>query len=418
MPPASRGSIPSGIRHAAMLCGPPSNLYRYQPLARHRRTITLPNRSALKAAIAYNGQKSGNTTGPEPGSKKPGNPYKSSTFVPSFIRSWTWRLFVIAPPLMVLFMSLPYTIMRVQGASMAPFFNISSSPDLPPAAPDIILVKKVKGIGLLSRLMGDRSTRLKLERGQIVVFYAPHDPAKLAVKRVIGIPGDRIKPLPGYPGGADSVIIPYNHIWVEGDANSRERSMDSNYFGPLSQNMVFGLVTAVLTPWTSPVSMRWDEHDYPAKTSGRLEKDVVQHAKLDPDVEASQQDDPFADGRAAIELAMMRQNRDQLITLMRDKSKSDRLKKMYERAKTELHQGTNESKEVASGFVEELQVLFESVGLNKDGSPIPPALRTLTQDGQEEDFEKQKRLKEYLARQQQVSNESVKPQSQTLTLTR
>ncbi|OQU96278.1 hypothetical protein CLAIMM_02385 [Cladophialophora immunda] len=372
--------------------------------------ITLPNRSALKTAIAQNVQKNGETMGPELAPKKSWKSYLQSSSISSSTRSWIWRLFVIAPPLIVFFMSFPFTIMRVQGASMAPFFNINSSPHLPPNAPDIILVKKVKGIEALSNLMGDRYSRLRLERGQIVVFYAPHDPAKLAVKRVIGIPGDRIKPLPGYPGGDDSVIVPYNHIWVEGDANSREKSMDSNYFGPLSQNMVFGLVTAVLTPWATPVAVKGDEHDYPAKTSGRLEKDVVQRAKLDPDTEALQQDDPFADGRAAIELAMMRRNRDQLITMMRDRSKFDQLKRMYERAKTELRQGTKESKEVASGLVEELQVLFESVGLNKDGSPIPPALRTLQQGGGEEDHvAKQKRLKDYLGRQHRGSNEGDRP---------
>ncbi|KIW87226.1 signal peptidase I [Cladophialophora bantiana CBS 173.52] len=342
-------------------------------------------------------------------SKKSWKSHLQHTCIPASARNWIWRLFFIAPPLAVFLMSFPFTIMRVQGASMAPFFNINSAPDLPPTAPDIILVKKIKGIKALSNLTGYRLDRLRLERGQIVVFYAPHDPTKLAVKRVIGIPGDRIKPLPGYPGGDDPVIIPYNHVWVEGDANSRERSMDSNYFGPISQNMVFGLVIAVLTPWTSPVAVNWDEHDYPAKTSGRLEKDVVQQAKLDPDEEASQKDNPFADGRAAIELAMMRKNRDQLVTMMRDRSKFNRLKGIYERAQTELRRGNKESREVASELVEELQVLFESVGLNKDGSPIPPAMGSLGQGGENEqqDLERQKRLKVYLARQHQHSNEGI-----------
>ncbi|OAL17400.1 signal peptidase I [Fonsecaea multimorphosa] len=411
MPPASRGLFWSGIRHAVVICGPPSNICRSLPAFRLGHTITLPKRSALKTVLAPNVQKSGNTTGPELGSNEAWKPHMHYKSIPSSVRSWMWRVFIIGPPLIVFFMSFPFTILRVQGASMFPFFNVSSSPDLPPAAPDIILVKKVKAVEVLSNLMGSRFQRFKLERGQIVVFYAPHDPSKLAVKRVIGIPGDRIKPLPGYPGGDDPVIVPYNHVWVEGDANSREKSMDSNYFGPLSQNMVFGLVTAVLTPWSSPVAVRWDEHDYPAKTSGRVEKDVVHHAKLDPDADALQQDDPFADGRAATELAMMQQNRDQLIAIMRDKSKFERLKSMYERAQTELRQGTKESQEVATGLVEELQVLFESVGLNKDGTPIPPALRALKQGREDEGHsEKQKRLKDYLARNQQVSSEGVRPQ--------
>ncbi|KAH0829880.1 signal peptidase I [Fonsecaea monophora] len=409
----SRGLISNGVRHVVDILTPPPNLYRYRPALGPRCMITLPSRSALETATRQSAQQSAQTTGAELGAKKPGGESDTRySFAWRFARSWTWRLFVIAPPLLVLFMSFPYTIMRVQGASMAPLFNINSSPHLPPTAPDVILVKKVKGIEAWPNLTRDGSSRLTLKRGQIVVFYAPHDPTKLAVKRVIGVPGDRVKPLPGYPGGDDPVIVPYNHIWVEGDANSREKSMDSNYFGPLSQNMVLGLVTAVLPPWAWPVAVRGDEHDYPAKTSGRLEKDVVQHAKLDPDTEASKQDDPFEDGRAAIELAMMRQNRDQMITMIRDKSKFERMKTMYERAKTELKHGTGESREVASGLVEELQVLFESVGLNKDGNVMPPALRSLKRGRTDErEVEKQKRLDEYLARQRQASNDGIGSQA-------
>ncbi|OAL29732.1 signal peptidase I [Fonsecaea nubica] len=408
----SRVLISNGVRHVVDVRTRPTNLCRYCPSLRPRRMITFPSRSAIETATRQSAQQSAQTTGAELGAKKPGESDTRHSSIWRFARSWTWRLFVIAPPLLVLFMSFPFTIMRVQGASMAPLFNINSSPHLPPTAPDVILVKKVKGIEAFPNLTRDGSSRLTLKRGQIVVFYAPHDPTKLAVKRVIGVPGDRVKPLPGYPGGDDPVIVPYNHIWVEGDANSREKSMDSNYFGPLSQNMVLGLVTAVLPPWAWPVAVRGDEHDYPAKTSGRLEKDVVQHAKLDPDTEASKQDDPFEDGRAAIELAMMRQNRDHLITMIRDKSKFDRMKTMYERAKTELQHGTDESREVASGLVEELQVLFESVGLNKDGSAMPPALRSLKEGRTDEgNLEKQKRLDEYLARQRQASNDGIGSQA-------
>ncbi|EXJ53709.1 uncharacterized protein A1O5_13065 [Cladophialophora psammophila CBS 110553] len=410
MPSASARFRSNGIRHTLLLCHHRCPyLWRRHSVSRLTRLISLPSRSALKTAIAQNAQKNENTIGQKLVSKKSWKSYLQYTSIPASARNWIWRLFFIAPPLVVFLMSFPFTIMRVQGASMAPFFNINSSPDLPPTAPDIILVKKVKGIEALSNLTGNRPARLRLERGQIVVFFAPHDPTKLAVKRVIGIPGDRIKPLPGYPGGDDPVIIPYNHVWVEGDANSREKSMDSNYFGPISQNMVFGLVIAVLTPWTSLVAVNWDEQDYPAKTSGRLEKDVVQQAKLDPDEEASQKDNPFADGRAAVELAMMRKNRDQLVTMIRDRSKFDQLKSIYERAQTELRRGNKESREVARGLVVELQILFESVGLNKDGSPIPPAMRSLRQGGgnEQQDLERQKRLKDYLARQHQHSNEGI-----------
>jgi len=233
-------------------------------------------------------------------------------------------------------------------------------------------VQKVQCSSMLLRMLG--LPKRKIERGQIVVYYTPHDPETIAVKRVVGIPGDRVKPLLGYPGGDDEgIVIPYNHIWVEGDANSREKSIDSNYFGPISQSMVYGYALGVWTSWLSwPVRLRWEDDDYPAKKSGRVEKDVVKNAKLDPDEEVKQSRVRFTTNKAALELAMIRKHRDDMPRRLRNETMLKQYTNMYALAMTELEIGDANTRDVAEGLVDELEVAFESVGLKKDGSRLVP----------------------------------------------
>lgn len=47
-------------------------------------------------------------------------------------------------------------------------------------------------------------------------------------------------------------IVPFNHVWVEGDAEDPRRSLDSNTYGPVSISLITGHVVAVLGP-----RMRW-----------------------------------------------------------------------------------------------------------------------------------------------------------------
>lgn len=231
------------------------------------------------------------------------------------------------------------------------------------------------------------------------MFYKPHDPRGVAIKRVVGVPGDRIKPLPGYPGGDEPVVVPFNHIWVEGDVNDRAKSVDSNWYGPISRRMVIGHVLMVLTPWHSPVFVNWQEDDYPAKNSGRVEKNVVHDAKVDPDEKAS--GSGFHDGSAELELAAMRRNRPALPAMMRDQRKFAKLRQMYAEARTEVERQDPGTQQVAQGLIDELEVAFEAVGLSKDGNVLPPALRGAgTQPDQGIDDKRSQRLREYLDRQQ------------------
>jgi len=212
------------------------------------------------------------------------------------------------------------------------------------------------------------------------------------VKRVVGVAGDKVRPLPGYPGGDEPVVVPFNHIWVEGDANSRDKSVDSNWYGPISLNLVVGTAKVLLTPWHSWKVFRPGENDYPAKKSGRVEYDAVFDAKINPD--AKRLSEAFTDGKAAQELVILRKNRELLPTFLRDPKKFAKMRKMYATACWELeNQDDPEIIETAQGIVDELENAFEAVGLARNGNPLPPGMAA----GEGEDSSKRKKLQEYLA---------------------
>src|ERR1041384_2656515 len=96
-----------------------------------------------------------------------------------------------------------------------------------------------------------------IERGDIVVFHYPRDPRKSFIKRVIGLPGDRIRITYGrvYVNGvmlAESyvppdyqdarsypeTVIPENAYFVLGD--HRSMSNDSREIGPVMRSFIYG----------------------------------------------------------------------------------------------------------------------------------------------------------------------------------
>ncbi|KAF2101532.1 LexA/Signal peptidase [Rhizodiscina lignyota] len=115
-----------------------------------------------------------------------------------------------------------------------------------------------------------------IKRGDVIFFWTPmNNTEKLSVKRVVGLPGDTVVPEKrvrygaGYKGvdeadtaldvardlvknggkigGPDTVIIPYNHVWVEGD--NSDKSMDSRDYGPISLALMTGKARYVMWPW-------------------------------------------------------------------------------------------------------------------------------------------------------------------------
>jgi|SRR6266478_246916 len=96
-----------------------------------------------------------------------------------------------------------------------------------------------------------------IERGDIVVFRYPRDPSKSYIKRVIGVPGDRIRIDSGQvyvndeaidedyvpPAYTDErsypeLVVPARSYFMLGD--HRSMSNDSRDFGPVKDGYIFG----------------------------------------------------------------------------------------------------------------------------------------------------------------------------------
>lgn len=103
----------------------------------------------------------------------------------------------------------------------------------------------------------------------IVTFRSPANPSHTAIKRVIGLPGDRITTREPCPKPAQ--IVPFNHVWLEGDAEDPRKSMDSNTYGPVSISLITGRVIAVL--WPRMRVLRWSDWDNEQPDHTNLGKD-------------------------------------------------------------------------------------------------------------------------------------------------
>jgi signal peptidase I len=105
----------------------------------------------------------------------------------------------------------------------------------------------------------------KIDRGDTVVFWFPHDPTKSYIKRVIGVPGDRVEVdegtvvVNGQPLVEDYVpaefrdqssmparIVPPDEFFVLGD--HRSSSNDSRSWGMVPRSYIYGKAVFIYWP--------------------------------------------------------------------------------------------------------------------------------------------------------------------------
>ncbi len=104
------------------------------------------------------------------------------------------------------------------------------------------------------------------ERGDIVVFRAPREPSKDYVKRIIGLPGEKVafhhgrvlindlylqepylSTLPDYED-PQPVKVPQGYYYVLGD--NRANSEDSHQFGPIPERSIRGKASLIIYPFS------------------------------------------------------------------------------------------------------------------------------------------------------------------------
>jgi signal peptidase I len=131
---------------------------------------------------------------------------------------------------------------QVKGASMDPTFNSG----------DYIFTSKIT-----YKLRG-------FERGDVVVFKSPKNPDIEYIKRIIGLPGDKVMVKDeevyvngvkldepyiaaktnlwdgGFSKNGEEIVVPDGELYVMGD--NRPRSSDSREFGPIPVSSIIGQV--------------------------------------------------------------------------------------------------------------------------------------------------------------------------------
>jgi len=129
---------------------------------------------------------------------------------------------------------------RVEGSSMHPTFEDG----------EVVIVSK------LAYKFGEP------QRGDVVIFHYPNNPKEEYIKRIIGLPGDRVEIRDGQirvnghvleepyiseePNYTYSLTVPAGTLFVLGD--NRNNSNDSHNWGPLPMKLVIGKAVFVYWP--------------------------------------------------------------------------------------------------------------------------------------------------------------------------
>jgi inner membrane protease subunit 2 len=207
-------------------------------------------------------------------SNRPFSAFRRNTPSGQFIKQFSGTLFVIATwvPAVIFFNENVGEVTQINGPSMYPYLNTSYNESM---SKDICWVNKWKPTS-------------KMQRGMLITFRyfsssvfrishadlnrSPSNPESLAIKRIIALPEDRVITRAPYP--TPIADIPANHVWVEGDNKDGTKTLDSNYYGPISMSLIEGRVTRVLWPWRSAGPIQWQEFKGRTKVIKRKESDL------------------------------------------------------------------------------------------------------------------------------------------------
>ena len=161
---------------------------------------------------------------------------------PSGLHSWM-RDLVVSVAVSAFIIIFLYQPVRVEGTSMLPMLEDQ----------DRLFINKI------AYRVGD------IHQGDVVVFQYPRDRTKSYIKRVIALPGDRLRisdgdvyvngkllPEPYVPSrftddrSMPETVLPANEYWVMGD--HRSISSDSRDFGPVDRDLIYGKAVFVYWP--------------------------------------------------------------------------------------------------------------------------------------------------------------------------
>lgn len=160
-------------------------------------------------------------------------------------RTASWmRDVIISVSISVFIIMFLYQPVRVEGTSMLPMLEDQ----------DRLFINKI------AYRVGD------IHRGDVVVFQFPRDHTKSYIKRVVALPGDRLRIDHGKVFVNGEVIfekyvpvrfadtrsqpeteIPAGDFWVMGD--HRSISSDSRDFGPVDRHLIYGRAAFVYWPF-------------------------------------------------------------------------------------------------------------------------------------------------------------------------
>lgn len=189
----------------------------------------------------------------------PQQEHKHSTFF-SFI-SWVFNWIIIPLIIVVILHSFVFQPYSVSGNSMDPTLENGN----------YLLVSKLENTWESITQLFNSKSQLKLSRGEIIVFKAPNASNVFFIKRVIGLPKERVVIKNGqvkifnkanpdgfvlkedYIGGQKTEgdidqIVDNDSVFVLGDNRSHNGSFDSRYFGPLPTSNIVGNASLRLLP--------------------------------------------------------------------------------------------------------------------------------------------------------------------------